>query len=533
MKPAPFVHHAPGTVEEAVAVLAEVGHDGKVLAGGQSLIPLLNMRLASPAHLVDINRVAGLDAVEVTPQHVRVGALVRHAALERSEEAYAALPILRQAVANVAHPAIRNRGTTVGSIAHADAAGEMPAVLALTEGVVEVVGPDGAREIPCADFFLGPLETCLAPEELVVGVRFGRFPAGTGTAFAESARRHGDYAVAGVGVAVTVSDGIVSDARASFVSVTAVPSVLDLGAALRGVEPGSEAWRRGLDAAAEVVHAYVDPEDDIHASAEYRRMLAAELTRRVLPLAVQVGEHSTAATTTSSGHFPSTSPHAETSSGHLGATGPQGDGAQLKQSAHSTGGDGSEREREREGQVAGEVTVTVNGIRHTASVPARRLLSDFLRHDLQLTGTHVGCEHGVCGACTVLVDGRPMRSCLMFAVTAQGHEITTVEGLCSAPDARVAPTGESMNPVQQAFAECHGLQCGFCTPGFLTTITAYLDENPQPTSAQAREAISGNLCRCTGYQNIVKSVLRAAELRTERAAERAAEPAPATTGESA
>jgi len=168
-----------------------------------------------------------------------------------------------------------------------------------------------------------------------------------------------------------------------------------------------------------------------------------------------------------------------------------------------------------------DVTVTVNGVRHSASVPARRLLSDFLRHDLELTGTHVGCEHGVCGACTVLVDGSPMRSCLMFAVTAQAHEITTVEGLCTAPDARVVPTGESMNPVQQAFAECHGLQCGFCTPGFLTTVTAYLDENPAPTSEEAREAISGNLCRCTGYQNIVKSVLRAAEIKAERASETA------------
>ncbi|GAB3880388.1 (2Fe-2S)-binding protein [Terrabacter terrigena] len=178
-----------------------------------------------------------------------------------------------------------------------------------------------------------------------------------------------------------------------------------------------------------------------------------------------------------------------------------------------------------------DVTVTVNGIRRSARVPARRLLSDFLRHDLELTGTHVGCEHGVCGACTVLVDGAPMRSCLMFAVTAQGHAITTVEGLCTAPDARVAPTGESMNPVQQAFAECHGLQCGFCTPGFLTTVTAYLDENPSPTSEQAREAISGNLCRCTGYQNIVKSVLRAAEIRAERADERADEQAGEQAGE--
>jgi aerobic carbon-monoxide dehydrogenase small subunit len=152
-----------------------------------------------------------------------------------------------------------------------------------------------------------------------------------------------------------------------------------------------------------------------------------------------------------------------------------------------------------------DIRLTVNGTPHRFSVPARRLLSDALRHDLGLTGTHVGCEHGVCGACTVQLDGRPVRACLMFAVSAQGAEITTVEGLADAD----GPLG----PVQQAFKECHGLQCGFCTPGFLTTIAAGLEENPHPTREEATDMIAGNLCRCTGYQNIVDAVLRAAELR--------------------
>ncbi|MFN8192761.1 MAG: (2Fe-2S)-binding protein [Nocardioidaceae bacterium] len=151
-----------------------------------------------------------------------------------------------------------------------------------------------------------------------------------------------------------------------------------------------------------------------------------------------------------------------------------------------------------------DVSLTVNGTLYHLTIPARRLLSDALRHDLRLTGTHVGCEHGVCGACTVLVDGRPMRSCLMLAISAEGHEITTVEGL-SHPDG-------SLSQVQQAFHDCHGLQCGFCTPGFLTTITAGLADNPAPTRDEAREMIAGNLCRCTGYQNIVAAVCRAAEL---------------------
>jgi carbon-monoxide dehydrogenase small subunit len=151
-----------------------------------------------------------------------------------------------------------------------------------------------------------------------------------------------------------------------------------------------------------------------------------------------------------------------------------------------------------------DLRLVVNGDAHDVRLPARRLLSDALRHDLGLTGTHVGCEHGVCGACTVLVDGRPTRSCLMFAVSAVDSEITTVEGLTRSDG--------SLGPVQQAFLECHGLQCGFCTPGFLTTVTAGLREQPAPTEDDAREMVSGNLCRCTGYTNIVRSVLRAAEL---------------------
>jgi len=148
------------------------------------------------------------------------------------------------------------------------------------------------------------------------------------------------------------------------------------------------------------------------------------------------------------------------------------------------------------------VTVTVNGTRYTRAVEPRLLLSDFLRHDLGLTGTHVGCEHGVCGACTVLFDGQPVRSCLMFAVQANGYEVLTVEGL---------GTMDDLHPLQEAFREAHGVQCGFCTPGLLMSLLPFLEENPNPTEDEIREAISGNLCRCTGYQHIVDAVQLAAE----------------------
>ena len=150
-----------------------------------------------------------------------------------------------------------------------------------------------------------------------------------------------------------------------------------------------------------------------------------------------------------------------------------------------------------------QVAVSVNGQLYTRSVEPRLLLSDFLRHELGLTGTHVGCEHGVCGACTILVDGQLARSCLMLAVQADGAELTTVEGLAPGPD--------TLHPVQQAFWEAHGLQCGFCTPGFLITTVALLRTTPRPTDEQLRTALSGNLCRCTGYQNILSAVRLAAE----------------------
>jgi carbon-monoxide dehydrogenase small subunit len=153
-----------------------------------------------------------------------------------------------------------------------------------------------------------------------------------------------------------------------------------------------------------------------------------------------------------------------------------------------------------------EVAVTVNGQPRSAGIDARRTLADFLRHDLGLTGTHLGCEHGVCGSCTVLVDGASARSCLMLAVQAAGTEITTIEGL--------AVDGE-LNRLQQAMRDSHGFQCGFCTPGFMMTATELLRENPRPSEAQVREAISGNVCRCTGYQSIVDGILSAAELIDE------------------
>lgn len=277
MKPAPFTWHGPRTIDEAVAVLAEVGHEGKVLAGGQSLIPVLAMRLAEPAHLVDLNAVAGLDSVTVDSSGVTIGSLVRHATLEKHADAAAAQPLLRQALRLVAHPTIRNRGTTVGSLAHADPSGEMTAVLTLLGGSVTARSARGERSIPAAEFFVGPLESSLAADELAVAATFPALPQGSGTAFVEVARRHGDYALCGVGAVADVDpDGTVTGLRCGYLSVSEVPLAVDL----------TDAWNAGEAAVAAAARDAVDPLPDIHATAEYRRQLAGVLTVRAAKQAV-------------------------------------------------------------------------------------------------------------------------------------------------------------------------------------------------------------------------------------------------------
>ncbi|MEU2347841.1 FAD binding domain-containing protein [Modestobacter sp. NPDC049651] len=282
MKPAPFGYARPTTLGEALDVLTAEGDGAKVLAGGQSLLPLLSMRLAAPSTLVDINRVPGLDTVEAGESGVRVGALVRHAQLLRSPEAAAVQPLLGRATANVAHPAIRNRGTTVGSIAHADPSGEMTAVLALTDGSVTVATPAGSSAVGWRDFFVGPLETTVTGPAVVTDAFFPALPPRSGTAFAEIARRKGDYAVCGAAVVVTLDDDLrVAAARAAYLSVGLTPEVHDLTEAVAGTPVDGADWA----AAGALARSLVDPDGDLHASADYRRLLVGTLTERTLATA--------------------------------------------------------------------------------------------------------------------------------------------------------------------------------------------------------------------------------------------------------
>ena len=264
MKPAPFRYERPESLDEALALLREHGDEAKVLAGGQSLVPLLNMRLARPSVLVDVNRVGGLDRIE-TNGSVRIGALVRQRDLER-----APLALVNEALPHVGHFVTRNRGTVGGSIAHADAAAELPLCLAVLGGSVVARSAGGERELAADDFFLGYFTTALAPDELVVETRWPSLGAGWGFAFEELAQRHGDYALSMAACALRVDGGRVAEARVGVGSVVDRPTLLD-------VEPG-----RDVSAAAKEAVGKLELYGNLHASAAYQRHLTGVLVERVL-----------------------------------------------------------------------------------------------------------------------------------------------------------------------------------------------------------------------------------------------------------
>jgi CO/xanthine dehydrogenase FAD-binding subunit/aerobic-type carbon monoxide dehydrogenase small subunit (CoxS/CutS family) len=465
MKPASFRYIAAQSVAHALEVKREHGDDARFLAGGQSLVPAMNFRLAQPAVLIDLNPLRELDYVRGNGSLV-IGALVRHRTIERDGSIAAHAPLLAEAAPHVAHPQIRNRGTLCGNLAHADPASEFPAVMLAVGARLRAQSAAGARWIEAGDFFQGVFTTALAPDEMLVEVEIPGLPARTGTCFLEVARRRGDYALVGVGVVVTAdANGRFAAARIALCNAGATPVLVET---------------TDLEGAPDQVRRAIDPPANVHATAEFRRHLAGVLTQRALRTALERA-------TGREGVLPS-SPRRG-----AGAAGGVVRPASTTPAPRATPPD-------QGGKVA--VALVVNGTAHTRAVEPRLLLSDFIRHELGLTGTHVGCEHGVCGACTVLVDGQPMRSCLMFAPQANGCELTTVEGL--------APARGALSPLQEAFRDAHGLQCGYCTPGILTTMKAFLDENPHPTEPEIRDALSGNLCRCTGYQHIVDAVLLAA-----------------------
>lgn len=283
MKPPKFDYLRPATVEDAIAALLEAGGEGKIIAGGQSLVPMLNFRLLSPSVLIDINRIKALDYVRELPGGgLQIGALTRHHTLETSPLVKRLFPVLNAAMAHVAHLAIRNRGTIGGSITHADPAAELPLMMVLLDTRIGIVSPRGRREVEAAEFFVAALTSAVEEDEIVTDIALPALPAGAGWAFEEVARRSGDFALAAVGVILVVEGGRITEARIGVMGVGDTPMRIGDAEAALFDETCDEAT---LDAAVHAVRAAVEPATDLHASADYRRHLVGVLVRRAIGIA--------------------------------------------------------------------------------------------------------------------------------------------------------------------------------------------------------------------------------------------------------
>ena len=286
MKPAPFEYFRPGSLNEALSLLAEHGGDAKPLAGGQSLIPAMNFRLATPSVLIDLNALSDLNYINEDSSGVGIGGMTRQRTIERSAVVSKRMPLIAETMPHIAHPAIRNRGTIGGSLAHADPAAELPAVMLALNAMVTVRSASETRDVSADEFFIGLFTTALQPGELLTDIRIPTAAPRSGFAFQEISRRHGDFALVGVAAAVRLhEDGRCTDARVALLSVGDRPMLAQHAAStLIGQAPSTELIRSAADAA---VTRDIDPSSDIHASARYRRQLANVLTRRALERAFE------------------------------------------------------------------------------------------------------------------------------------------------------------------------------------------------------------------------------------------------------
>ena len=421
MKPVNFDYARPKDVDASLSLLAEDGRSVKVLAGSQSLGPMLNMRLVQPDLLVDITGIDELRQVKEDAEGIVIGACVTHSDIEDLRVPDVTGGALPSVAHGIAYRAVRNRGTIGGSLTHADPSADWISILAALGASVTLRGPDGARTIPVEDYMLGALEADLQPGELLVSVKAPRLGRSARWGYHKICRKTGEFAHA--------------------------------------------------------IGAFVDRSRARHLPSGHRRYGVA-----------------------SDCHCRRPRHHRRRRPGKLRYPGSQrvGELSRHERSAGTPDACRRSAARPRAGcSPMTKVNLTVNGNALSAEVEPRTHLADLLRESHNLTGTHIGCEHGVCGACTLLVDGVPIRSCITFAVACESAKVTTIEGL---------DEDEIARELRAAFTAHHALQCGYCTPGMIVSARDIVLRMEAPSEHDIRVAMSGNLCRCTGYVGIVRAV---------------------------
>jgi xanthine dehydrogenase iron-sulfur cluster and FAD-binding subunit A len=468
-----FDYLRPTSVKEATAMLAEHGDGARVLAGGTDLLVQMKMERFAPQQLVHIQDIAALKGITTSAGTVRIGAGTTIWSLRNDPRIRAHYPALAEACASFSTTQVQWMGTLGGNLCNASPASDSaPPLLAFAAQAV-IEGPDGERRLALEEFFLGPGKTALQRGELLVGVVIPRPPPGTGSAFLKMSRVSADIAKANASAVLMREGERIVRCRLAFGSVAPTPMRAPRAEALLA----GRAFQSNLIAeAASIASEEVVPIDDVRSTAWYRRQVVKAMTHDALQAAWDRATQEAPAA------------FAE-------------DAARLEERATAPTGKPLPGLRSLAAEPT-PVQLLVNGVKHSLLVRPNELLLNVLREKLELTGSKYGCGIGECSACTVQMDGVPVLSCLVLAIAAQGKDIVTVEGL-RRPDG-------TLDPLQEAFIEHAGFQCGYCTPGMLMTAKALLAENQSPTEEQVRDYLKGNICRCTGYASIVRSVMGAA-----------------------
>ena len=464
---------APESLEDALEVLAAHGPSARVIAGGTDLLLELSRGARTGIDtLVDLSVLDGLDTIVERDGRIELGPLVTHADVVASERMLTAGLPLAQACLEVGGPQLRNRATIVGNIVTASPANDtISALYALGADVTLVSAAGGERTLPIEDFFTGFRTTALEPGELVTRIAFGALGGNRRGVFVKLGLRKAQ-AISVVHAAAVVTDGDDGTVAGLVVALGSVGPTIEMVPTAAAIAAGRSLAEAAPDVAA-AARAAVTPIDDLRSTAEYRSHTTEVVVKRaLLSLAAR----------TEADTWPERPPRLVAANGAAGAS-------------------GASRMSQREITDGTTISATVNGHERRASNSARRTLLDWLRFDLGLTGTKEGCAEGECGACTVHLDGQAVLACLVPAARADGAVITTVEG--------VAPPEGGLHPVQQALADCEGVQCGFCTPGFVMSSVMLAAEEPSPSRAQVEHGLAGNLCRCTGYYSIIEALMGA------------------------
>ena len=468
--PLPSRYAAPGSLDEAAELLSSHGAAARLIAGGTDLMLELSRGARSGVELlVDISGLPGLDRISYDGGRVTLGPLVTHADVIASAPMRTASLPLAQACLEVGSPPLRNRATVVGNIVTASPANDTISALVALDAAVTMISARGERTVPISEFFAGFRQTVLEPDEIVTAVAFDALDSADrpndrrGVFVKLGLRRAQAISVVHAAVVVELDGGRVADLVVALGSVA--PTIITVPEAAE-----LAAGRELSDASADITAAAcrtATPIDDIRGSAEYRSHTVGVVVDRAIT-ALAAG--------TEADRWPRQAPRLA-----------------LTASAADAGPASTVL-----GEPGDTVTAKVNGVQRSAAGAAGKTLMDWLRDDLGLTGTKEGCAEGECGACTVHLDGAAVFSCLVPAGRADGANITTVEG--------VASPGGDLHPFQQAMVDTGGAQCGFCTPGFVMSAVALLEEIAEPTPEQITVGLSGNLCRCTGYCSIIEAV---------------------------